>query len=65
MLVSDTGAGIKPEHMSRLFRPFELVENGVGRRVEGTGLGLSISKNLAEKLGGTLAVASVWGRGPR
>ncbi|MBI4916585.1 MAG: MASE1 domain-containing protein [Acidobacteria bacterium] len=63
MLVSDTGVGIKPEHMSRLFRPFELVENGVGRRVEGTGLGLSISRNLADKLGGTLAVASVWGRG--
>jgi signal transduction histidine kinase len=63
MRIADTGTGIKPENMARLFRPFELVESGVGRRVEGTGLGLSISKNLAEKLGGTLAVASEWGRG--
>ena len=61
--ISDTGVGIRPEHIARLFRPFELIEAGLGRRAEGTGLGLSISKNLAERLGGGLTVASEWGRG--
>jgi signal transduction histidine kinase len=61
--ISDTGVGIRPEHMSGLFRPFHLLAVESSRRAEGTGLGLSISKNLAERLGGALTVASEWGRG--
>lgn len=61
--VSDTGAGISPEDMPRLFRPFQQLESASGHCSEGTGLGLSISKKLAVKLGGDLTVVSELGRG--
>ena len=61
--ISDTGVGIKPEQLPKLFRPFQQLDSGPTRRAEGTGLGLSISRNLAEKLGGSLSVASEWGHG--
>jgi signal transduction histidine kinase len=61
--ISDTGVGMRPEEIPRLFRPFQQLESGSGHRSEGTGLGLSISKKLAEKLGGRLSVTSELGRG--
>jgi signal transduction histidine kinase len=61
--VVDTGIGIKPEDMGKLFVPFRQVETGLARRHEGTGLGLSICKRLVEMLGGEIWAESKWGVG--
>ena len=55
--VSDTGRGIPPEFLPKVFSAFEQLEGG-GRRVEGLGLGLAITKDLVELHGGTISVAS-------
>jgi signal transduction histidine kinase len=52
--VSDTGTGIRPEDLSRMFEPFERLENPLARRLEGTGLGLAISKKFVEVHGGRI-----------
>jgi PAS domain S-box-containing protein len=62
---TDTGIGISPEGMERLFRPFSQVDSGLARRFEGTGLGLAMVKLLAELHGGTVAVQSAVGEGSR
>ena len=49
--VRDTGAGIPPESLARVFEPFQ---RGVGARVTGTGLGLAITRKLVELMGGTI-----------
>ena len=62
--VSDTGRGIAPEMMDRLFEPFDRLgadESGV----EGTGLGLALSKRLLDGMGGTLGGESELGHGSR
>lgn len=61
--VTDTGIGIKPDDVSRLFRPFHQIETGLARSHEGTGLGLVICRRLAALLGGAIAVTSEWGKG--
>lgn len=61
--VSDTGIGIKPENINKLFQPFRQIETGLDRRVEGTGLGLSICQKLIELLNGEISVTSEWGAG--
>ena len=50
--VKDTGIGIPPDRMSRLFLPFSQVDTALNRKYEGTGLGLVISKKLVELMGG-------------
>lgn len=60
--VSDSGTGIAPEHMGRLFQPFERL-GGDGSSIEGTGLGLALSKRLVELMGGQLTVKSIVGAG--
>jgi PAS domain S-box-containing protein len=60
--VTDTGAGIRPEKLALLFKPFERLgadETGI----EGTGLGLALSRGLAEAMGGTVGVESEIERG--
>jgi PAS domain S-box-containing protein len=61
--VVDTGIGIKPEDLSKLFQPFRQVDAGLARRHEGTGLGLAICRRLAGLLGGDITVTSTWGKG--
>jgi two-component system sensor histidine kinase/response regulator len=61
--VSDTGVGIAPHDMGRLFRPFSQLESGLSRKHEGSGLGLVLVKQLVELHGGSLAVRSEPGQG--
>ena len=61
--VDDTGIGIAPEQLDRLFQPFFQIDTGLTRKYGGTGLGLSICKRLTELLGGRIWVESVPGRG--
>ena len=61
--VQDTGIGIAPEHLQRIFEPFWQVEQSTTRMVGGSGLGLTVSRQLTGLLGGQLAVQSEVGRG--
>ncbi|MFI5456028.1 MAG: PAS domain S-box protein [Isosphaerales bacterium] len=61
--VRDTGIGIAPENVDRIFSPFDQADVSVTRRFGGTGLGLTISRHIARSLGGDLAAASRLGEG--
>jgi signal transduction histidine kinase/DNA-binding NarL/FixJ family response regulator len=61
--IIDTGVGIAPESMERVFEPFVQADNSITRRFGGTGLGLAISRRLAEALNGSLTAESTPGRG--
>jgi signal transduction histidine kinase len=61
--VSDTGIGIAPEHMPRLFEAFQQADGSITRKFGGTGLGLRISQALAKLLGGEITVMSEPGKG--
>ncbi len=61
--VEDSGQGIKPEDIDKLFGIYEQVDKEKNHYKEGTGLGLSISKQLVEMMGGTIGVKSEYGKG--
>ncbi|MCR5773963.1 MAG: DegV family EDD domain-containing protein [Lachnospiraceae bacterium] len=61
--VTDTGMGIRKEHIPHLFNEFKRVDETANRKIEGTGLGLSIVKNLTELMNGTITVNSIYTQG--
>ncbi len=61
--VSDTGIGIKPEDMEKLFSEFDRIEEKRNRSIEGTGLGMTITQRLLEMMNSHLDVKSVYGEG--
>jgi signal transduction histidine kinase len=61
--VRDTGIGMTPEQMSRVFERFTQADNSISRHYGGTGLGLSIVRSLVQMMGGDVEVTSVPGQG--
>lgn len=61
--VTDSGTGIAPEDLERLFDPFTQVDASSTRRFGGTGLGLTIARRMANIMGGDIAVTSTFGQG--
>ncbi len=64
-LITDTGMGISPEALGRLFQPFQQGDASATRKHGGTGLGLTISKCLVELMHGEITVSSVLNQGSR
>jgi len=63
--VKDTGIGIKPEDIQKLFKEFTQLESVYTKKYGGTGLGLALSKKLIELHGGKIWVESEYGRGSK
>lgn len=61
--VADTGIGVSPEALSKLFEPFVQAESTTTRRFGGTGLGLTICRHIVELMGGAITVRSEVGKG--
>ncbi|HBE17453.1 MAG TPA: hypothetical protein DEG17_12755 [Cyanobacteria bacterium UBA11149] len=63
--VIDTGIGIAPENMERLFKPFVQLDSSLSRRYAGTGLGLALVRRIVELHGGSVSLFSEIGKGSR
>ncbi len=63
--ITDTGIGIHPEDISKLFQPFVQLDGGLSRSYEGSGLGLALVKKMVEMHGGSIEVQSEPGKGSR
>lgn len=62
--VTDTGSGIPPEYLNKIFEPYQQIPREQSNNTErGIGLGLTISKQLVNKMGGEIQVVSEWGKG--
>lgn len=62
-VVQDTGIGMSPEFLDKLFVPFERESNATTVRTEGTGLGMAIAKSVVDAMGGSISVKSAVGAG--
>jgi signal transduction histidine kinase/CheY-like chemotaxis protein len=62
-VVKDTGRGIKPEDLTKLFSEYQQFDTKANRHIEGTGLGLSITKKLLVLMNGVISVESEYGKG--
>ncbi len=65
LVVEDSGIGISPEFLDKIYTPFSQADSSYSRRYEGVGLGLAIVKKLVDLLGGTIKVVSELGQGTR
>lgn len=63
--VKDTGIGIPPEELQKLFSKFHRVQDKKTQEIRGTGLGLWITKQIVEQMGGKISVESIYGTGSR
>jgi Amt family ammonium transporter len=63
--VEDTGIGIKPEDIDKLFQPFTQLESPYTKKYSGAGIGLILAKRLAELLGGKIWAESEYGKGSK
>lgn len=61
--IKDTGIGMTPEQLEKVFKPFVQADSSVTRKFGGTGLGLTISRTIVHALGGDVAVSSTPGQG--
>jgi len=61
--IRDTGIGMKPEFLQRIFDAFSQEDDGARSRYKGTGLGMAITKKYVELMGGTITVESTFGEG--
>ena len=65
IIITDTGRGIKPEQLDKIFNKFERAEEDKNSTIDGTGLGLAITKSLVEMMGGKILVHSTYGEGSK
>lgn len=63
VLVADTGIGIEPEQLERMFEPFSQADAARTRRAEGAGMGLAVARRTAQLIGGDISATSARGRG--
>jgi signal transduction histidine kinase len=63
--VEDTGMGISPQDIGRLFQDFHQLDGGLSKEIQGTGLGLALTKRLVEAQGGKVGAFSQLGKGSR
>ncbi|MBF0192366.1 MAG: response regulator [Magnetococcales bacterium] len=62
-VISDSGIGIRPENLTKIFERFTQSDTGISRKYGGTGLGLTLIKQLLEMMGGSIGVTSEFGHG--
>lgn len=63
LIVEDTGIGIRPEDIKKLFIEFQQLDKDIAKKYAGTGLGLALAKHIVEAQGGEVGVKSTFGKG--